>query len=74
MYILIFDRKYRKVVSLCHYIGFCTSDSCFKRVDMNMTWDDARTHCLLTGGRLAEVYNDEVNDQIQIMAMGKLFL
>ena len=49
------------------------NNACFAVIPLQMSWFDAQDHCVLLGGRLAEVTNSEINDALKMFADGKCF-
>ena len=46
---------------------------CFAVIPLVLNWSDARNHCALLGGRLAEVTDSDVNDDLKNYVDGQCF-
>ena len=47
------------------------SHACFAVMPLQLSWTDARNHCVLLGGRLAEVTNSYINENLKQFADSK---
>ena len=47
--------------------------ACFAVIPLQLSWFDAKNHCVLLGGRLAEVTNSDINDALKKFADSKYF-
>ena len=52
----------------CHAVF---DNVCFAVIPLKLSWSDARNNCVFLGGRIAEVTNSEINDDLKQFVTGK---